>query len=61
MQYGGWRSEDGHQMKDKNFEKFGSLTFDKFRRMAGDESLSKYEKIGFPNSYRAGKEEAIFE
>jgi cyclopropane fatty-acyl-phospholipid synthase-like methyltransferase len=28
--------------------------------MAADDSLSRYEKIGFPNSYREGKEEAIF-
>ena len=28
--------------------------------MAQDQSLSIYEKIGFPNSYREGKESAIF-
>jgi 2-polyprenyl-3-methyl-5-hydroxy-6-metoxy-1,4-benzoquinol methylase len=31
-----------------------------FARLAEDASLSKYEKIGFPDSYRAGHEEAIF-
>jgi hypothetical protein len=36
------------------------LTYDDFRRLALDPSLSRYEKIGFPNSYREGKEEAIF-
>jgi hypothetical protein len=35
--------------------------YDDFKPLANDSSLSKYEKIGFPNSYRAGKEEAIFE
>lgn len=36
------------------------LTFDDFRRMAADPSLSVNERIGFPDSYRAGKEQAIF-
>ena len=39
---------------------FDNLTFEDFRRMAADGSLSCYEKIGFPDSYRAGKEEYIF-
>jgi 2-polyprenyl-3-methyl-5-hydroxy-6-metoxy-1,4-benzoquinol methylase len=42
-------------------ERFAGLTFDDFRRMAGDESLSDYERIGFPDEYRAGSEERIFE
>jgi SAM-dependent methyltransferase len=37
------------------------LTFADFRRMATDDSLSQYEKIGFPDSYRDGLEERIFE
>lgn len=41
--------------------RFANLNFEDFRRLANDDSLSKYEKIGFPDSYRAGKEEAIFE
>lgn len=41
--------------------RFANLTFDDFRRMAEDDSLSRYEKIGFPDAYRAGKEQAIFE
>jgi hypothetical protein len=40
--------------------KFSNLLFADFRSMATDESLSRYQKIGFPDSYRAGKEEAIF-
>jgi cyclopropane fatty-acyl-phospholipid synthase-like methyltransferase len=33
--------------------------FDRFRRLAADESLSKYERIDFPDSYREGFEAAI--
>jgi SAM-dependent methyltransferase len=38
---------------------FKALTYEGFRELARDESLSPYEKIGFPNSYREGKEELI--
>lgn len=41
--------------------KFADLSFDDFRRMATDASLSRYEKIGFPDSYRKGKEKLIFQ
>jgi hypothetical protein len=41
-------------------ERFKDLTFDKFRELAMDQKLSRYEKIGFPNAYREGKELAIF-
>src|ERR1700748_241764 len=37
------------------------LTFDDFKKLAKDDSLSTYEKVGFPTSYREGKEEAIFQ
>lgn len=37
------------------------MTYEEFRRLARDSSLSPHEKIGFPNSYREGKEAAIFE
>ncbi len=40
---------------------FADISFDDFRRMASDESLSQYEKIGFPDSYREAAEGAIFE
>jgi hypothetical protein len=40
--------------------RFAELTFDDFRRLATDQSLSPYEKIGFPDSYREGHEAAIF-
>jgi hypothetical protein len=48
-------------MSDPKYSKFANLTFDDFRRMALDSSLSVNEKVGFPDSYREGKEEAIFE
>jgi hypothetical protein len=47
-------------MSDK-YARFSKLGFDDFRKMAGDSSLSKYEKIGFPNEYRKGKEHLIFD
>jgi hypothetical protein len=48
-------------MKAEDYKRFANLTFDDFRRLAQDDSLSKYERIGFPNSYREGREEAIFQ
>jgi hypothetical protein len=47
-------------MSRENLKRFEKLTYDDFRRMAEDESLSVHERIGFPNSYREGKEAAIF-
>jgi hypothetical protein len=41
-------------------DKFRTLTFEGFRQLAQDDSLSRYEKIGFPDAYREGKEESIF-
>ncbi len=45
--------------KDR-LERFANLTFDDFRRMARDPSLSSHEKIGFPDEYRQGFETHIF-
>jgi 2-polyprenyl-3-methyl-5-hydroxy-6-metoxy-1,4-benzoquinol methylase len=47
--------------KPDRHAQFKSLTYDGFRELARDPSLSPYEKIGFPDSYREGKEQAIFE
>ena len=44
-----------------SFERFKNLRFEDFKTMAGDKSLSCYEKIGFPDHYRKGFEEKIFE
>lgn len=43
----------------RDLVRFENLTFADFRRLALDDSLSPYEKIGFPDAYRAGSEEAI--
>lgn len=47
-------------MSSDNYRRFANLGFEDFRRMASDSSLSRYEKIGFPDCYREGKEELIF-
>jgi hypothetical protein len=43
-----------------DFARFKNLSYDDFRRMAADPALSLNEKIGFPESYRAGYGEVIF-
>jgi hypothetical protein len=49
-------------MKDvSHYQRFEHLTYDHFRQMATDSTLSAYEKIGFPDEYREGKESLIFE
>lgn len=48
-------------MSNAKYSRFANLTFDDFRRMALDSTLSPREKVGFPDSYRDGKEEAIFD
>ncbi len=48
-------------MSEKQYQRFSNLTYDDFRELAKDSRLSRYEKIGFPDSYREGKERAIFE
>lgn len=44
----------------EDVERFAKLGFDDFRRLASDPTLSAYEKIGFPDSYREGMEPQIF-
>jgi len=43
-----------------NSDRFRDLTFDGFRELATADGLSRYERIGFPDSYRDGYEAAIF-
>ncbi|OOG71461.1 class I SAM-dependent methyltransferase [Algoriphagus sp. A40] len=47
--------------KKSDFEKFKNLTFEDFKKMANDDSLSQYQKIGFPDAYRENKENIIFD
>jgi len=44
-----------------DYTKFQNLNYEKFRQMACDNTLTCYEKIGFPNNYRQGFEEAIWD
>ena len=39
-------------MGEKKDNMFSDITYDDFRRFAKDSGLSRYEKIGFPDSYR---------
>ena len=41
--------------------RFNNKGFSDFQAMAKQPNLNKYEKIGFPTSYRQGKEQAIFD
>lgn len=43
-----------------SYQQFENLSYDDFRRMAIDKTLSRHEKVGFPNSYRESKEKHIF-
>ncbi|SDF44089.1 class I SAM-dependent methyltransferase [Sporomusa acidovorans] len=40
-------------IKSELFERFKRITFDDFRNLAVDETLSENEKIGFPDGFRA--------
>jgi hypothetical protein len=46
--------------RKEDLTRFAKLGFEDFRRLAADPTLTAYEKIGFPNSYREGKEPEIF-
>src|SRR5262245_24916114 len=47
-------------MTKNSSHRFDSLTFASFRELATAEGLSRFERIGFPDSYRDGYEAAIF-
>lgn len=47
-------------MSREDLKRFEKLTYEDFRRMAADKSLTRHEKVGFPDEYREGKEAAIF-
>jgi cyclopropane fatty-acyl-phospholipid synthase-like methyltransferase len=44
----------------KDFERFKNLSYEDFKKLAQDTSLSVYQKIGFPDEYRKEKEKLIF-
>jgi len=44
----------------KKHSMFENLNFEDFREMALNRDLSRYEKVGFPDAYRADQEGAIF-
>lgn len=50
------RSVDGR----RETERFARLGFEDFRDMALDASLSEHERIGFPDAFRQGFEDAIW-
>ena len=50
-----------HPVDRRDLERFAALTYDDFRAMAVDDSLSDTEKIGFPDGYRAGAEAAVLD
>lgn len=47
-------------MSDPKSRKLSNLSFRDFGRLASDPELSKYERIGFFDRFREGKEELIF-
>jgi len=49
-----------HGVVDASLIPSKQIGYADFQRMASDPSLSQYEKIGFPDSYRAGQEQTIF-
>ena len=50
----------GSVRMSKTFVDWTTLDYSGFAKLARDDTLSPYEKIGFPDHYRQGYEEAIF-
>ncbi len=42
-----------------SLNQLASLTYESFRALASDPELSEHERVGFPDSYRAGKVDVI--
>jgi 2-polyprenyl-3-methyl-5-hydroxy-6-metoxy-1,4-benzoquinol methylase len=57
------RGEEDKEVRatERDARRFSGLRYDDFRRMALDETLSPAERVGFPDGYRSGREEAILE
>ena len=45
---------------ETDHSRFVGLSFEGFRKLASDPTLSRHEKVGFPDCYREGKESDIF-
>jgi hypothetical protein len=54
-------SPSPHARSAEDVTRFEDLSYEDFRRLALDQSLSGHEKVGFPLSYREGKEQAILD
>ena len=53
--------EEQKNIPEADIQRFKQLNFQEFQSLAQDNSLSPYQKIGFPDAYRQGKEQAIFQ
>ncbi len=47
--------------EEDNYGRFMNLTYEDFKQLAVKRGIDKYEKIGFPSSYREGYERYIFD
>jgi len=47
-------------VSDNDYAKYENLSYEKFRELARSDDLSRHQKVGFPDEYREGREEAIF-
>jgi len=47
-------------VEDIVFEKYQGLTYESMRKLAQDESLARCERVGFPRTYREGKESELW-
>ena len=46
--------------EQRDYSKYKTIGFNEMKQLAADDNISMYEKIGFPDSYRMGKEAGIF-
>lgn len=49
------------KLKPEDVSRFENLNYDAFKQLALDPLLSPCEKVGFPNAYRQGKEDLIWQ
>lgn len=51
----------GRNGKERPYQRFRDIGYEDFRALARAPGLSDHERIGFPDEYRAGKEQAIWD